>query len=278
MESEEKKIFEQEIEKELEQELLFEAIEEKIDNIITEETKTSKKDEKAKKKKKRYRLKKAIQARSIVMMILVLLVNTYAWFIYISKVETSLSIHVRDWKFELMSGSQSEKFDFIIDSIYPGIKKEDTVKEISATNASSETTALLTCELNYVKIFDEEYIVEEGGEYTSKDLLDKISNDYPFKIQLVLVETNPDGSEKETLYDGESEYEMVSRSEVKIRMQVVWPYETVPTGDLTQEELDEIDTYYGNLAHEFNTDSAHDGEYSIVVKMNVKAVQKEGKP
>lgn len=273
-----------EIKKELEEEILFSAIREEIDKGETLKQKTPKTRKKPK-KRKRYTLKKDIQIKTVLILLVTLIVNTYAWFIYISTVSTSLSMHIRDWKFELLNGAQSEDFTFTVDQIYPGVKTEDTVQEINAINSSNDTTAVLTCEIKYLKILYDEY--EDGQTYTTDDgkvatydsekLLDMINNDYPFEIQILLVENAGTDNEIIHKYDGKSEFEMVSKSEVTIRMQVVWPYEK--TGDdIVLEDEDLADTTWGTKSYKFSSDPDHKGEYSIIVKMDIKAIQKEGRP
>ena len=58
--------------------------------------------------------------------------NTYAWFIYATKVDTSLSVHVSSWNVEFVSlGGESIK-DLVIEveRIYPGMETfEKTMPE-----------------------------------------------------------------------------------------------------------------------------------------------------
>lgn len=288
------KNLELEIEKELEQEILFDAIKEEIE-VNTEPSFENKNSKSKVKRRRKYRLRKGIQIRTVIILLITLIVNTYAWFIYVSTVSTSLSMHIKDWKFELSSGDQSQNFDFYVDEIYPGITEQDTAKEISAVNSSHDTTAILSCELTEVRILNDEFKVgdtytkEDGtsAEYTSDDLLNILYKkvDYPaanekegrthipFDFKIYLVEGSGD-TETKQLYDTDTEFEMISGKEIKIRMQIDWDYETyIATNEVDADE-DSNDTAWGEKSYEFSNNADTKDEYSVVVKMNVKAVQK----
>lgn len=276
------RITESEIEKELEQEILYSAIEDELD----EKVKVVPRSTKAKKKKKKLCFKKEIKVRTLLLLIMTLIMNTYAWFIYIATVSVGLDVHIKSWDFELQNGAQTEDFEFVVDYIYPGVPLEDTIQNISAAN-NGEMEALLTCDIVYVKILDQEYYATEDNEeaggttptYTSEDLLSKLYNEYPFQILIYLVETDAEGNEVLTLYDGQ-DVEMPTSSSINIRIEVVWPYEMSEdkqnTTNTTLEEADAVDTYWGEAAYAYHQENPD--EYSIVVKMDIKAVQNEGSP
>ena len=290
------KNLELEIEKELEEEILFDAIKEEVEEENTQKSFENKeKNSKPVKKRKKYKLRKGIQVRTVIILLITLIVNTYAWFIYVSTVSTSLSMHIKDWKFELSSGDQNQNFDFLVDDIYPGITEKETAKEISAVNSSIDTTAVLSCELSEVRILNDEFKVGDTytkadgttAEYTSDDLLNILYRkvDYPaadkkegrthipFDFKIYLVEGSG-ATETKQLYDTDTEYEMISGKEIKIRMQIVWDYETYLTNNEVDVDKDSNDTAWGIKSYEFSTNPDTKDQYSVVVKMNVKAVQK----
>ncbi len=271
------RITESEIEKELEQEILYSAIEDEIDQDI----KVVPRNPKA--KKKRLHFKKEIKVRTLLLLIITLIMNTYAWFIYIATVSVGLNVHIKSWDFELQNGAQTEDFEFVVENIYPGVPIEDTVQNISAAN-NGEMDALLTCNVVYVRILDKEYSTDQKFTqtplkefYTSEELLKKLYEDYPFKIKIYLVDTDDSGKEVETLYEGQ-DVQMPTSSKTNIKIQIEWPYEidedTLNSTNATLEETDEIDTYWGKESYKYHKDNPD--KYSIVVKMDIKAIQKDG--
>lgn len=273
------RISESEIEKELEQEILYSAIEDEIN----QNAKVTSRNPKAKKKKKRLHFKKEIKIRTLLLLIVTLIMNTYAWFIYIATVSVGLDVHIKSWDFELQNGAQTEDFEFVVENIYPGVPLDDTVQNISAAN-NGEMEALLSCEIVYMRILDKEYSTAQKYTetpltelYTSEELMNMLYNDYPFKIKVYLVDTDESGNETLTLYEGQ-DVAMPTSSKTNIRMQIEWPYEidaaTLNATNTTLEATDEIDTYWGREAYKYHQD--HPDEYSIVVKMDIKAIQKDG--
>lgn len=271
------RITESEIKKELEQEILYSAIEDEINQDI----KVTPRNHKAKKKKLHF--KKEIKVRTLLLLIITLIMNTYAWFIYIATVSVGLDVHIKSWDFELQNGAQTEDFEFVVENIYPGVPTEDTVQNISAAN-NGEMDALLTCNIVYMRILDKEYSTAQKYTetaltelYTSEELLQMLYEDYPFKINIYLIDTDDSGNEIETLYEGQ-EVQMPTSSKTNIKIQIEWPYEidedTLNATNTTLEETDEIDTYWGREAYKYHQDNPD--KYSIVVKMDIKAIQKDG--
>lgn len=266
-------------ESEIEQEILYSAIEDEINQDI----KATSRNPKAKKKKKRLHFKKEIKVRTLLLLIITLIMNTYAWFIYIATVSVGLNVHIKSWDFELQNGAQTEDFEFAVENIYPGVPIEETVQNISAAN-NGEMDALLTCNIVYMRILDKEYSTDQKYTstpltdlYTSEELLNMLYEDYPFKIKIYLIDKDDSGNEVATLYEGQ-DVAMPTSSKTNIRIQIEWPYEidedTLNSTNTTLEATDEIDTYWGREAYKYHKDNPD--KYSIVVKMDIKAIQKEG--
>ena len=248
---------------ELKQEILFDLLKEELDNEL--ENKTLNKNNKKKKQRKKVisRLKSTLKIKTVLILLLTLIVNTYAWFIYITTVSTGLSMHVRSWEFDIVNDKDEEDFEFVVEQIYPGMPEE--VQKITARN-NGETEAKLTCNIFYVRIFDEEFqtgkVSADGKEYTSIELLEKIRNDYPFKVDVYA---------NGVLYDG-SETIMSTGDTTEIEFKINWDYETPDgTGDVTAG--DEEDTLWGEKSHKFMEDNPD--KYSIEIRFNVEAVQTE---
>lgn len=169
--------------------------------------------------------------------------NSFAWFIYSTKVSNNITAHVRAWNVNFVVGDNDieETLTFDVESIYPGMP--DSLQVINATN-NSDTSANLTYEIVSASILDEEYVVSET--LTSDELTRKIENDYPFKLNIEIENGN-----------------MVSNGgTAQIKFNLVWPFES---GN------DELDTEWGHKAyiyHENNPDSK-----SITLVIKVTAVQ-----
>lgn len=247
----------------LKQEILFDILSKEIDNELKNKTPNKKKDKKKKRKKIISRLKSTLTVKTVLILLLTLIVNTYAWFIYISTVSTGLSMHVRNWEFEIVNDDEEEDFEFVVEQIYPGMPEE--VQKITARN-HGETEAKLTCNIFYVRIFDEEFEAGKEGPdgkiYTYLDLLEKIKNDYPFKVDVYA---------NGVLYDG-SETIMSTGDTTEIEFKINWDYETPDgIGDVTLG--DEEDTFWGEKSYDYV--QTNPDKYSIEIKFRVEAVQSE---
>lgn len=191
-----------------------------------------------------YKTIKKVKLRNIIILILILAFNAYAWFIYATKVSTSLDIRVSSWNVEFLSGEESVGTDIQIelDRVYPGMEKFE--KNIQVNN-TGEIDAYLKYEIQSLKILGDTYSVSEGG-FTSEELANKLK-EYPFKINI----------EK----SGETLEAKTGTGNFKITVE--WPFES---GD------DQLDTFWGNKAYEYY--SLNPDEKSILININLIAVQK----
>ena len=188
---------------------------------------------------------KKIKLRNLIILIILLAFNSFAWFIYATRVSLDLTAHVSSWNVEFVSGSEeiTTNIEIVLDRIYPGM--ENFEKTIEVHN-KGETPAILTYEIQSLKIMDETFEVSEDTGLTSDELENKIETEYPFKIDInageqTMIEENEQGS---------------------FKIMVEWPFES---GD------DELDTYWGNKAYEYY--SLNPGSQSIVLKLELIATQ-----
>lgn len=208
------------------------------------------------KKLKRFKkyLKK-IKPIHILIIIFLLVFNTYAWFIYATEVSTGLSVHVRSWKI-LFKNEDVPIVDYLnidVDSIYPGM--EDYINELEAYNLS-ESKAIVSYEILSARILDTEYKSVEGYHYenlevpedamTSEELATMLRTNFPFKLEI----------------DIENEELDAEIGVTKYIIKLYWPYES---GD------DDLDTYWGNRAYEYN--ETHPKESSLNFRIRVRAIQ-----
>ena len=166
---------------------------------------------------------KKIKIKNIIILILLLIFNTYAWFIYATRVSSEISVHISSWNVEFSIGEDESITNVVIavDRIYPGM--ESTEKSVTVKN-KGEIKAELDYQVMSLKVLDENYKV--GENITAEELMNKINTEYPFKIN---INKNDDLLSQGT-GDG------------KFSVTVEWPFES---GD------DELDTLWGNKAYEY---------------------------
>lgn len=192
-------------------------------------------------KEKRKKLKRRIRRSTLFFLVLALITNSFAWFIYTNKVSNSINTHVKSWMvtFDQDGNPLEDTVEFNIDSIYPGMNDFNDSITISNTG---ETTAYISYEVDSIKILDEVYTREN---YSSEELINILKSNYPFTITFNV--TNE---------------EITTGSEGIFSVNLVWPYES---GD------DIADTYWGRKSYGFVENNKDEKSVSIVVK--IKATQ-----
>jgi len=189
--------------------------------------------------------KKGLRVRTVIFFILILVLNTCAWYIYVSEVSSDITTHVKSWHIEI-GDNVSQNVDFSIENIYPGMENETQTVEI--TNRG-ELPASINCEILQMSILGT-LTVADGTTITSESLIHSIANDYPFKLKFYINEV-------------ETTQILLQRNETcRISMEVTWPFDS---GD------DEADTYWGNSAYSFIEDNPD--ETCIQIKAKIKADQ-----
>ena len=213
--------------------------------------------EENKKKKKNLLLKiiKKIKISHIVILIVLLAANSYAWFIFINNVSSSVDVHVRAWKIDFDDGENpvTETVNVNVDNVYPGMTTFE--KEINAHNYS-DVIANASFKVLEARVLDNTYISVEGRQdagqspvatdMTSAELIEMLSEDYPFKIEFDISASTISAG------NGTATYTIT----------VSWPYES---GD------DDLDTYWGIRA--YNYKSAHPGIACINLKVKIYITQ-----
>lgn len=174
---------------------------------------------------------KYLTLKTLIILVVLLVFNSYAWFVFATKVSGGLTAHVTSWNITFQIGDDETITNVEIDvsKIYPGM--ETYTKEIKAKNVG-ESVADLSYQYQSLRVLDEEYTV--GTNCTQEELNDRILNQYPFKISVTIDKTELETQNGEGLFI----------------IKVEWPYES---GD------DEKDTYWGEKAYEFyqnNTDKS----------------------
>ena len=186
---------------------------------------------------------KKIKIRNIIILILLLSFNAYAWFVYATKVSSSLSVHVSSWNVEFSLGEEETVTNIIIEveRVYPGM---ETYEKVVSVRNKGEIKAELDYEIIALKVMDESYRIGEG--ITMEELENKIKTEYPFKINI----TKDDSLLRQGTGEG------------VFKVTADWPFES---GD------DELDTLWGNKAYEYY--SLNPGEKCIELEIKLSAKQ-----
>ena len=204
--------------------------------------------------RKQRRMKNRVTIRKAFMLVITLIFNSYAWFLYLTTVSSSLTAHVDAWKVEFMVDDEvvEEEFTINIDHAYPGMSNQN--KTVSIVNAG-EKSATIDYVIKAVRIFDDQFVATDqieasddfGNNYTGMNttqLSSKIANDYPFSISFSV----SDG----TIGVGES---------ATLNIIFSWPYES---GD------DNKDTNYGTESYNRYEADASYIPIEFVIKLIVK--------
>lgn len=186
--------------------------------------------------------KKILKFNLFLSLIVLLSFNTFAWFVYSSRVSNSITTKVRAWKvnFEFGENEVAEYINFNIDSLYPGMA--NYINTINIVNFG-ESPATLTFEIIDIRIMEDEYIGDETNQNT---LIAMLSDDFPFSVDLSLSNTvlDADGGESDFIID------------------VSWPFES---GN------DILDTFWGAESYDYQNENP--GSPGIVIFVKIIATQ-----
>ncbi len=153
-----------------------------------------------KKKRNKYQIiwsivKKKVKLSHIILLIILLISNTFAWFIYNERVQGSIDVQVRGWRILMESEDQqiTDYIDIIVDSIYPGM--ENYYKSIEIQN-QSDISATIRYTILEGNILDYSFKTVEGrleagespvsGDLSSAAMIYELEHNYPFKITFSL--------------------------------------------------------------------------------------------
>ena len=149
-----------------------------------------------KRKREERRRRRRLTFRTLFMLSLTLIFNTYAWFLYVTTVSTNMTVHVDAWSvnFEVDGATIEKEFLLEIDHAYPGM---DNVEKTVTINNSGEKIADLSYSISSVRILNDIYVVEDeltteekaaltGTEtkITADEMTRMLNEDFPFKINV----------------------------------------------------------------------------------------------
>jgi hypothetical protein len=202
-------------------------------------------------------IKKTLKPSHLIFLILLLVGNSFAWFIYSKQVNNNVTVHVRSWKILLESGTTpvASIFDITVANMYPGMTNfsQDITAYNKSDMAANVSYTILDLNMFGVETKTKEGILADGGtltgdEKTSAELATELANNYPFKITFTVTSETIDAEIGQSTYT----------------VGVVWPYES---GD------DVADTTWGTRAYDYKTTNPDSS--SITMKVKISVVQQE---
>ena len=191
------------------------------------------------------KIMKKIKIRNLIILILLLVFNAYAWFVYTTRVSLDLSAHVSSWDVQFVAKDGGVSSDMIIkvEKVYPGMEDFEKIREVKNRG---EVNVELSYEIESVRIMDETIEKNDETGVTSESIEEKLKKDYPFKINIVKDDSNL----------------ITGSGNGSFKITVVWPYES---GD------DEADTNWGRKAYEYYENNPD--KECIELKLVLKATQ-----
>ena len=181
----------------------------------------------------------------LIFAIILFSINAYAWFLYVTRVDSSISATVRSWNvmFQVHDNNIASDVIFTVGDIYPGMPPYNDHATIINTGSSSGEVFFT---IKSVQVFNDVYT---DSNYTQAQLLNILNNNYPFEIDISLTNT--------IVAPSHTEY---------FNVDITWPYES---GD------DALDTYWGNVAYNFLNDYPSASCISITaeVRVNQESIQ-----
>ncbi len=126
---------------------------------------------------------KSLNLKTLILLVVLLAFNSYAWFIFATKVNTNFDVHVSSWNINFKMGEEdvSTNITFTVEKAYPGMETYE--KNLSIKN-SGEITAKLDYSIKKVRILNKTYEVGVDEGVTSESLKSMIETDFPFKITI----------------------------------------------------------------------------------------------
>lgn len=188
-----------------------------------------------------------IKIRHLVLLTMLIMANSFAWFVYATKVKVHMKAHIDSWDIHFKSEDDTPITNMLFDvaRMYPGM---DEAKKVVKISNSGSTPAYVEYEIESVKILGETY--EVNNTTTSENLETMLKNSYPFKIEIKLSSVEIPAN--------------LGKSEFQITLN--WAYES---GN------DQLDTTWGERAYAFY--ATHPNEKAIDIKLKVKAIQEKDK-
>ena len=197
-------------------------------------------------------IKRLLKPHNFIPLIFLMTSGTFAWFMYNSKVDSTIDITVKSWNitFSTEDSSISDHVVFTVANLYPGMETEHFVAYITNNGV---TTADVSFKITAARILDDSHYDQSdtGGE-TTEDIIDLLADDYPFTIDVGITSSVLAAGAQSTFY-----------------VDCSWPYEQ-PAGS---EFDDSDDTSWGIAAYEYLNE--HPSSSCIQIEVDIDVVQRE---
>lgn len=190
------------------------------------------------------RIKKRVSAKTLIILIITLSANSFAWFIYANKVQGGVEARVKAWNvtFSLDDGEITEYITIDVDELYPG---KSFSKSLTIYN-NGDTDADLSFQINSITLFGSTIQYTEAQNANINTLLTNIQSNWPFTLTPVFSSNILEAHDSETF-----------------NISINWPYES---GN------DARDTEWGARAYTYS--SQHPGVPSLVIEIKIVATQR----
>ncbi len=201
---------------------------------------------------------KVVKPSRLVILIVLVLANTFGWFIFSTKVSTSLDVHVSAWDV-LFEAGNSPIVDYVfltVDNIYPGMTPYHY--DLAASN-HGEMDASVHYTIMEFTLFGSTYYTKEGrdeaglpenaNDYTSAQLETILANSTLFPFTITMGFTNA----LMPAIVGSSNYSL----------DMTWPYES---------GHDAQDTQLGQQAYTFKQSNPDDPCLQFKIKVFIQQI------
>lgn len=185
--------------------------------------------------------------------ILLLLANTYAWFIYNSNFDIEINTNVKSWTIEFKENGQvlDKELTLEIESIYPGM--EEYTHNITIEN-KGDVAAELDYKIVSIELFGERKSI---GENCSEEELKRYIESLPFSINFEL------------------DREVLDPNNVVANYKMTFNWDLGEEGNNTIiTEKDRVDTELGIKAYNFSTLPENEGVKHLKIEIQLIAKQK----
>ena len=194
-------------------------------------------------KSKRKKIIKKVKFKTLFLLMITLASNSFAWFIYTTKVSSNISAKVREWNVSFdVNGENVEKtIEINIDSLYPGMT---TYTQTLTASNSGEARAQISYEVIRANILGDDLT---SMNYSDIQIINYLRSYYPFSIDFHV-----------------SNDIVQSNSEETITISVSWPYES---------GQDEEDTKWGNLAYTYHSSQLDTPSIDLSIKITAYQIE-----
>lgn len=252
----------------------------KDEDIVKDESVMSDDSHENKKKNKKillYVLKKH-KIGILLIVFLLMLSSTFAWFIFNRTVDMRLHAKVKAWNIVLGNTTSTDVHKFVVDDLYPGIDGADPATNTVSIQNDGEVSASVKIQVKSIKLFGEDF----GGTTCVNDEA-LATGDLK-----CIISTNASGQTVYTLSGFPfvitftlSSTEIAPEGKSSLIFDLFWEYERDDeycfideNGNQTTTNYCDIeDTEYGEKSYEFHNDPANEGKNSLEIELRLDITQ-----